>query len=164
VRTRFEGDLRVAGSGANDGWAQEPRSALALIILCDQLPRNIHRGDPRAFVFDDHARRVAEGLVDAGLDAELWPIERVFAYMPFEHAEDAASQARSVALLERLRDAVPAEQRAQFQTFLEYAESHRDVIERFGRFPHRNAILGRTDTDAEREWLASGAQSWGQKR
>ncbi len=160
VRRRFEADLRNAASGHLDTWQREPGWTLALVLLLDQFPRNIYRGTPRAFAFDPHARRVAERLIGAGAEAELWPIERAFIYMPLQHAEDLAGQQRAVALFEGLRDAAPGPQRAIFDSFLHHAGQHRDVITRFGRFPHRNATLGRASTEAERAWLAGGGRGW----
>lgn len=162
IRNRFESDLRVAAGSRLRAWESDPGTALALVLLLDQFPRNIYRGTPRAFAFDGHAERVADRLVEQGDDAGLWPIERAFVYMPFEHAESPASQDRAVALFEQLRATAPADQRATFDEFLRHAEQHREVIARFGRFPHRNAILGREDTPEEREWLAGSPGGWGQ--
>lgn len=162
VRRRFEADLRNAGAGHLDTWEREAESSLALVLLLDQFPRNVSRGTPRAFAFDAHARCVTKRLIERGGETELWSIERAFVYMPLQHAEDLADQERSVALFERLRDAAPHDQRETFDSFLHHAEQHRDVIARFGRFPHRNAVLGRAATHAESAWLAEGDRSWGQ--
>ena len=160
LRARFEADLRNAASGRYGRWEEDPCGALTLILLFDQFPRNMYRRTPRAFVFDGHARVVLERALAAGHDRSWWPIERAFAYMPLEHAEDPELQARSVALFSELAEAADPAQRELFDSFLAYAESHREVIDRFGRFPHRNEILGRETTDAEAAWLAEHG-GWG---
>ncbi len=143
VRARL-GPLHArAMAGEIDGWAGEPRGLLALVILLDQVPRNIHRGTPSAFATDAKALALARLAVDRGLDAGFEPDERLFLYLPFEHSEQLADQERSVALFRGLGDA----------NYLDYAIRHRDVIARFGRFPHRNAVLGRASTAAELAFL-----------
>ncbi|OZB43330.1 MAG: hypothetical protein B7X46_12750 [Thiomonas sp. 15-66-11] len=153
LRQRYLPLLREARHGACASWAASPRGALALLLLLDQLPRNIFRGGAEAFASDAQALRLALAVVDAGDDARLWPIERVFVYLPLEHAEDLAVQQRAVALFTALRDAMPTEQRQPFDGFLDYAVRHRDVIARFGRFPHRNDALGRASSEAEQAYL-----------
>ncbi|MDP2304636.1 MAG: DUF924 family protein [Pseudomonadota bacterium] len=140
---------RAGGGGA--------AGTLAAILTLDQLPRNIFRGRARAFATDARALRLATATVAAKLDRELGLSQRVFAYLPFEHAEDIASQNRSVALFTAL--AADSEGAASYVAF---AESHRATIARFGRFPGRNAALGRTDTPEEAAYLAEGGQTWGQ--
>jgi len=162
IRARFEADLRNAAAGRLTRWEREARGSLALVLLFDQFPRNMYRGRPRAFLFDEHGRAVAERAIRAGFDKALWPIERAFLYMPFEHVEDAAVQAESVRRFGALLDAVAEEQKPRFRNFLEYAERHREVIERFGRFPHRNVTLGRASTAEEEAYLAHGGETWGQ--
>lgn len=133
-----------AAAGALDGWAGEPRGALALIILLDQVPRNLYRGSARAFATDAKALAVCHAALAAGHDAALaTEVEKVFLYLPLEHSEDLADQERSVALFERLSD----------PTFRRFAVLHRDVIARFGRFPHRNNALGRETTAEEAAFL-----------
>ena len=141
--TRFADALRSAKSGAFDHWTATPRGALALIILLDQFPRNLHRGSPDAFAADIKARDIARAAIAKGFDRSLGPIERAFMYLPFEHSEDLADQHESVRLCETLGGDP-----------LDYARRHRDVILRFGRFPHRNAVLGRTSTIEEQAYLA----------
>jgi uncharacterized protein (DUF924 family) len=162
IRARFEADLRNAAAGRLKRWEADPHGALALVILFDQFPRNMYRGTPRAFLFDEHARAVARRALERELEADLAPIERVFLYMPFEHAEDLDAQEESVHRFETLLEAAPAGQVERFRTYLEFARSHRDVIARFGRFPHRNAVLGRESSDEERAYLADGGARWGQ--
>jgi uncharacterized protein (DUF924 family) len=132
------------------GWHTRPLGALAEVIVLDQFPRNLFRGDARAFAGDPRARTLAASLVDAGDDRALPPVARWVVYLPFEHAEDLAAQDRSVALFERLARETPAEG----DRVLDYARRHRDVIRRFGRFPHRNAALGRLSTADEAAYLA----------
>ncbi|MEZ5824064.1 MAG: DUF924 family protein [Geminicoccaceae bacterium] len=138
----------AALSGEFDGWAGTARGALALVILLDQMPRNVFRGTARAFAYDEKARAVSSAAVTAGMDRQLSPEEKIFLYLPFEHSEDLDDQRRSVELFTALGDAEA----------LKYAVVHLEIIERFGRFPHRNAALGRTSTPQERDYLAgSGA-------
>jgi uncharacterized protein (DUF924 family) len=162
IRGRFESDLRNAAGGRLGRWERTPRGALALILLFDQFPRNIYRGTARAFLFDESARAVLDRSLPPGRIDALWPIEKVFAWMPLEHAEDRDCQARSVECFASLVEAVDPAERGRYEEFLRYAQQHRDVIERFGRFPHRNAILERENTPEEAEWLAADAQGWGQ--
>lgn len=132
-----------AQSGALGHWVNEVVSGVALCLLLDQYPRNAFRGTPRAFASDDRARQVSQSLIDNELDATMIKVQRAFVYMPFMHAEDMAGQDRSVALFETLGDA----------NNLDFAIRHREIIERFGRFPHRNAILGRKSTPEEIAFL-----------
>ena len=126
---------------------------MALILLLDQMPRVIHRGTPGAFAQDDKARRFADKGLASGADRLLRPIERVFFYLPFEHSEDAADQERSVELFQELAAEVPEEWKKSFDFYLDFAVRHEAIIDRFGRFPHRNAILGRESTPEEIEFL-----------
>jgi uncharacterized protein (DUF924 family) len=148
IRDRFGAVIDAALGGAFAGWADGPRGALALVVLLDQLPRNALRGTPRMYAGDARARSVATGAIAAGFDAGLRPHERMFLYLPFVHAEDPDAQERSIALAKRLA------QETGFASPLEWAEKHAAVIRRFGRFPHRNAILGRPSTAAEIAFLA----------
>lgn len=125
-------------------WRATPEARLALVIVLDQFPRNIYRGSPLSFATDGLALREAEAAVEAGADAAVAAERRIFFYMPFEHSEAIEDQHRAVALCEALGN----------ETYLDYAIRHRVVIERFGRFPHRNPILGRISTPEEQEYLA----------
>ena len=127
-------------------WMDSADGALALVLLLDQIPRNVYRGSGHAFATDGLARRYALQAVEAGLDARMPADLRLFAYLPFEHAEDLADQDRAVALIGALGNA----------ELDRYARAHREVIARFGRFPHRNAALGRTSTPDEQAWLDAG--------
>ncbi|MGE5384586.1 MAG: DUF924 family protein [Betaproteobacteria bacterium] len=149
IRALFQPTVEAALDGSLADWAATPAGALALIVVLDQFPRNLFRGEARAFAGDPQARAVAREMVDAGLDRQLSPVQRVFAYLPFEHSEDMADQDRSVALFSAMAEATPG-----FEETLDYARRHREVIARFGRFPHRNAALGRTSTADEVAYLA----------
>lgn len=155
IRTRFEAVHARAAQGALSGWNAAPRSSVALVVLLDQFPRNIFRGRPDAFATDPLALETARELVSGPLHAELITVEKVFAYMPFEHSEDIDNQNRCVDLFEALE---PHEKK---QEWVDYAIEHRDIIARFGRFPHRNDILGRATTDEEASWLATTDQRFG---
>jgi uncharacterized protein (DUF924 family) len=137
----------AAKAGAFDHWAATARGGLALLILLDQVSRNLYRGAAEAFAADAKARAIAHAMLARGFDRTLTPVERIFVYLPFEHAEDLADQDLSVRLF-AARDAV-----GDGQT-VDYAERHREVIRRFGRFPHRNAALGRVSTAEEEAYLA----------
>lgn len=160
VRERFAADLQRSDSLHE--LEAEPAGALALVVLTDQFPRNIHRGTPRAFAFDERARGVTRRAIETGHELELRPIERVFLYMPLEHAEDIGLQDESVRRFRALAQEAPAHLRETFASFVWHAENHREVIARFGRFPHRNAVLGRESTAAERAYLDGGGANWGQ--
>lgn len=154
VRDRFAEDYERAAAGELDGWMSSPRGCLALILLLDQFPRNLFRGDPRAFATDEKARAVADHAVSTGLDRGLSPVERMFVYLPFEHSESVEDQRRSVELFLALDAELEAPE------VLDYAVRHREVIERFGRFPHRNEVLGRASTPEEEEFLKEPGSSF----
>lgn len=153
IRERFGQLLAAAASGAFDHWAVAPRGRLALILLFDQFPRNIHRDTPQAFAHDAKALQLALDGIAAGADRALRAIERVFFYLPLEHAESPEMQERSVALFTALAAGVPEADRKTFAGYVDYAVRHRDVVHRFGRFPHRNHILGRASTAEETAFL-----------
>jgi uncharacterized protein (DUF924 family) len=150
IRDRFGATIDVALAGGLRAWDEQgAEGALARILVLDQFTRNALRGTPAAFAGDALALAAARQLVDSNAYLELTPQQRSFAYMPFEHAEDAAMQARAVDLFTQLTEEHP-----EFSDSLDYARRHRDVIARFGRFPHRNAILGRASTPEETAYLA----------
>jgi uncharacterized protein (DUF924 family) len=150
VRERFGAAITQAVAGGLREWdAEGPQGALARIIVLDQFTRNARRGTPGMFEGDALALAAACQLVDSGADGELEPLQRLFVYLPFEHAEDARMQERSVELLAALAGAHPG-----FESELDYAHRHRGVIARFGRFPHRNPILGRASTAEELAFLS----------
>jgi uncharacterized protein (DUF924 family) len=149
IRERFGALVAQALAGALDGWtAAEPRAALARILVLDQFTRNIFRDTPRAFAGDAQALIGARELVARGGDRALTPLQRVFAYLPFEHAEDAQMQCESLRLFAAL-----LREDASMASFEDYARRHAEVIERFGRFPHRNEVLGRVSSADEAAFL-----------
>jgi len=154
VQARFREDHERATNGDLDAWREEARSALALVILLDQFPRNMFRGDARTHATDAKALATVEYAIERALDRELPAFQRMFLYMPFMHSENVEAQRRSVELFERLA----SEDGATDVT--EYAAGHRDIVERFGRFPHRNAILGRETTLEEAEFLTQPDSSF----
>lgn len=146
IRARFGAAVEAALQGAFEDWRRTPHGALALILLLDQFTRNVFRDTPRALAGDARALATAQALVERGDDRSLTPYERQFAYLPFEHAEDRAAQEVSLRLFAQLaREGLPGP--------LEWAQKHYDVIARFGRYPHRNAILGRESTPEELDFL-----------
>lgn len=147
VRERFLAVWVAAAQHQLAEWEHEPLSALALVIVLDQFPRNMFRASAKAFLTDRHAQGVADKIVARGWDQALTPAQRWFVYLPFEHAESLPLQERSVALFDALVDH-PGSAEA-----IEFAHRHHEVIARFGRFPHRNAVLGRDSTPAELEFL-----------
>lgn len=150
LRERFDGLLQKAKLGELAHWSENPEGALALVILLDQLSRNIHRGTPEAFAADPTALAIAKHAIAHGYDLRLTPEGRGFLYMPFEHSEVLADQERGVALFEALG----------LEEALDYMRRHREIIARFGRFPHRNAILGRSSTAEEIEFLKQPGSSF----
>ena len=155
VRQKFGGAMQLARSGALAGWRETSEGALALVILLDQFTRNAYRNTAAAFSGDAVAREVASLALDRGFDRELSIPGRLLLYHPFEHSEDLQDQERSVELFSALAAESPCEWRDYVDSFLRYASAHLEVIDRFGRFPHRNVALGRESTAAEQEWLAT---------
>ena len=153
IRARFEDLYEAAATGELDGWKEEARSCLALVILLDQFPRNMFRGDPRSYATDRKAQQTAEDAVDRAFDRELPAFQRMFLYMPFMHSENLEHQRRSVELFRGLGGEGEADP-------LHYAVRHMEIIERFGRFPHRNEILGRQTTPEEAEFLTQPGSSF----
>lgn len=147
VRDRFEGAYEEAAAGRLEHWKDEARSCLALIILLDQFTRNMFRGEPKTYATDDKALEAARHAVEHAYDRELTPYGRLFVYLPFEHSEDLEDQRFSVELFRGLAAEMGSED------LLDYAVRHLEIIERFGRFPHRNEILGRATTPEEAEFL-----------
>ena len=145
-RDRFPDAHHAAARREHAHWMDDAEGALALLILLDQIPRNVFRGSGHAFASDGLARQYATQALAAGFDAASEPELRMFFYLPFEHSEDMADQDRAVELFAALGN----------DNLLGYANAHRDVIARFGRFPHRNAALGRSNTPDEQAWLDAG--------
>jgi uncharacterized protein (DUF924 family) len=160
VRERWAVAVEAAARGDLDGWLDAPRPALALVILLDQFPRNLWRGGAQAFVHDARALDAARRAIAAGhLDA-LSPVEQSFLLLPFEHAESLDAQRESVLLFDRIVGHAPIEWVPLLQGYADYARRHHAVIERFGRFPHRNAILDRESTPEEAAYLAGGGETF----
>lgn len=147
IKRRFGAVYDGLKDGVPDDWLARPEGTLAAIIVLDQFPRNMFRDDARAFATDETALALSKRAIAQGLDDELTPKERSFLYMPFQHSEDAGDQARSVGLFAALGN----------PSNLDFALRHQAVIDRFGRFPHRNNVLGRTSTAEEEAFLAKGA-------
>jgi uncharacterized protein (DUF924 family) len=150
IATRFGTLVEDAAAGRLGRWGETARGSLGLCLLLDQFPRNAWRGTPRAFAHDPAARAAASAALDRGHDRELDPEGRMFLYLPFEHSEDLDDQERCVALMAGLSN----------EEWLDYAVRHRDIIARFGRFPHRNRILGRPSTEAEIVFLREPGSSF----
>ncbi|HEY9736541.1 MAG TPA: DUF924 family protein [Trichocoleus sp.] len=148
IRRHFLDDYEQAAADQLTHWQEQPRSCLALIVLLDQVPRNLFRGNPRSFATDAQALAAARHALAQGFDQALAPVERIFIYLPFEHSENLADQQESVRRVQAL-----VAQHPELENILDYAIRHREVIEQFGRFPHRNEILGRETTAEEAEFL-----------
>lgn len=149
IRARFLPAVECALAGELNEWAESPQGALALLILLDQFPRNLFRGSARSFAGDAQALHIAGAAIAQGWDRAMNSVERAFVYLPFEHSESLADQERALALFESL-----TKDDAGTDSYLDYARRHHEVIVRFGRFPHRNAALGRASTPAEEAYLA----------
>lgn len=150
ITQRFAATYNELRAGVPEAWLETPDGHLAAIIVLDQFPRNMFRGEARSFETDPLALSLAKQAITRGFDAQLPPIKRWFVYMPFEHSEEAADQARCVELMATLGNDVA----------LDYALRHKAVIDRFGRYPHRNVILGRSDTSEEVEFLREPGSSF----
>lgn len=146
IRRRFAGTHERAMTGALDGWESTAEGTLALLLLLDQFPRNMFRGSARAFEGDEKARSIAAAALLKGYDSQVAPELRSFFYLPFEHSEDMADQERAIALYTAAGD----------EDGLKWAKLHADIIRRFGRFPHRNACLGRETMPEEQKFLDDG--------
>ena len=154
VTARFAGLYEEAAAGDLDGWREDAEGCLALVIVLDQFPRNMFRGDGRIHAEDDRALVASKYAVEHALDRELPAFMRMFLYMPFMHSESVEDQRRSVELFERLAGEEGA------PDVVSYAVAHRDIVERFGRFPHRNEILGRETTQEEAVFLTTEGSSF----
>lgn len=157
---RFGAEVEQALAGGLGEWCAEPEGWLVLILLLDQLPRMIHRGTPAAFAGDARALALTRQGLAQGWERTLVPIRQVFVYLPLEHVEDLACQELAVERFGQLYRQAQAGERELFASFLDYAERHCQVIRRFGRFPHRNAILGRSSTVEESAFLAQPGSSF----
>lgn len=155
IRDRFLDLHAQAARGELDHWQEAPESCLALIVLLDQFSRNLFRASPQAFESDEKVLAIAKQAIARGFDQQRSPLERLFMYLPFEHSECLDDQHRSVALMQQLAIAHP-----ELDDCYDYAIRHLKVIQAFGRFPHRNAVLGRTATPAEAEFLKQPGSSF----
>jgi uncharacterized protein (DUF924 family) len=149
IRLKYEGAHHAAARGEHDAWIETAEGALALVILLDQFPRNLYRGSGHAFATDPKARRIAGDAIERGCHRAVAADFRQFFYLPFEHSEHLEDQDHGVALCAKSGDA----------DLVKWATIHRDIITRFGRFPHRNASLGRATTEAEQAFLKDGGFS-----
>jgi uncharacterized protein (DUF924 family) len=162
IRKQFAALLERAARGELSHWADSPRRCLSLIILLDQFPRQIYRGTARAFAYDSQALGFALHGMQSAADGALNIIERLFFYMPLQHAESLEVQDEAVAAYRRLAGEAPLQLRSTFAAALESAEEHRQIIRQFGRFPHRNAVLNRPPAEGEVRWLKENPQAFGQ--
>ena len=162
IEAQFGEVVERASTGELKHWAEEPEPRLALIILLDQFRRNIYRGAPDAFAHDSVALKLCvEGTI-AGVHDQLTPEQRIFFFMPLQHAESLKIQDKSVSIYNALAESVTGTLRETFTTCAHFAELHRDIVAEFGRFPHRNVILGRENSSAEATYLSADAPSFGQ--
>ena len=160
VVDRFAADHEAARTGGRAAWLSSPRGSLAYIIVLDQFSRNMFRGDPGSWATDVQALAAAKSLIDSGADQALRTHERVFVYMPLMHSENIADQERCIALFQNLVDESVGQAKDAVSNNVAYAVMHRDIVARFGRFPHRNAILGRVSTPEEVEFLTQPGSSF----
>lgn len=154
IRERFFADYLAAIGGELRGWQTSASASLAFILLVDQFPRNMFRGEPAAFAGDSLALAAAMRAIENGFDRVLPPLRRAFIYLPFEHSENLADQERAVELFEAMRG------QPEVSSMIDYAYRHREIIARFGRFPHRNQILGRDSTPEEAAYLRQPGSSF----
>ncbi len=162
IAKEFSDDIDKASDGKLDHWAHEPKGRLALILLLDQFRRNIFRNTPEAFEKDPAALKLCvEGAMEKK-DKGLTPIHKAFFYMPLQHAESRKVQEKSREVFQRLADAVSPTYKETFETIAQFADLHADIVERFGRFPHRNKLLNRDNSTEEEEFLAGDSPSFGQ--
>ncbi len=159
ILSDYAHDVERASDGELDHWAQSPSGRLALILLLNQFRRNIYRGTPEAFSKDKVALKLCIEGAMANLDSGLAPIYRVFFYMPLQHAESRKVQEKSVDLFSKIAKAVSPTYKETFETIAQFAELHADIVMQFGRFPHRNKMLGRENTAEEEEYLSGDSQS-----
>ena len=162
IQDQFAATLQAACQSELNGWLDDPEGRLAYIVLTDQFSRQIHRGTAQAFASDALALSAAREGISRGMDRDLELNQRSFFYMPFEHSEALLDQHTAVGLFAQLRNETPPPYRQNTGESLRHAQQHRDIIQRFGRFPHRNALLDRVSTEAEVEYLAQASNRFGQ--
>jgi uncharacterized protein (DUF924 family) len=164
IRSRFGALVPLACKGELLDWQTTPDGALALILLLDQFTRNLYRSTPEAYMGDASAFEIVNRAIDRKLDRELHPVARIWLYHPFHHAEQVEEQDRGIALLDTLLQSAPCLWHPYIQRSIKGWNRHRDIVARFGRFPHRNQVLGRESTDEERAFLAADGETFGQGR
>jgi len=162
ISRRFSASVRCAARGELSAWEQAPQSCLALVILLDQFPRNLYRETAEAFQHDSRALDIASRGVAAEYLEQLSVIEQCILVLPYEHSEDLPVQRAGIELFEQIVDEAGSEWEAFARVSLDFARRHLEIVERFGRFPHRNAALGRPSTPAEQAYLDGGGESFGQ--
>lgn len=160
IRSAFGAELEDASAKRLESWLATPRGRLALVVVCDQFSRNAYRGSPRAFALDGYALSLTEAGLANGAHAALNPAHRVAFYLPLMHAEDRTCQQRSLELCKRLLEEAPEELRPALSLVNEAAERHARIVERFGRYPHRNEVVGRATTAEEAEFMKSPDSSY----
>lgn len=160
IKARFSDYLPKVINGELEEWRQTPLGTLALILLTDQFPRNMFRGTAQAFAYDAIARAFCKEGIKDGTAQSLRPIQRVFFYLPLEHSESLADQEYCIQLFKQLAEASEPALKPTIENYIDFALRHRDIIDRFGRFPHRNAILNRDSTQAEIEFLQTPGSSF----
>lgn len=160
IRHRFGAALEPARRGELDGWTATPRGTLALLLLLDQFPRNVYRDDPRSFASDAHGLEIARAAIKRGDDLQVLPVQRTFFYLPFEHSEDLADQRIAVEKIRANHASAQGEVKKLLEEAVDYAIRHQEVIARFGRFPHRNKIVGRPSTPEEEDFLKQPGSSF----
>ena len=160
ITSRFELTTRGIRNGEFIEWQSDPKGMLASIICVDQFPRNMYRGTPESFAFDPIALGFAKLLVGRNWDEDLPLVYRLFCYLPFEHSESLTDQDTAVSLIGAIRDQAAVDEKELFENFFQFAWRHYQVIEQFGRYPHRNEILGRESTQAELEFLTKPGSSF----
>ncbi len=160
IRDRFEKHIQAAARGDYDDWQESAEPCLAFIVLLDQFPRNVYRNSPEAFAYDDKARQISLYGLEKEHDTKLPLYGRLFFYMPFQHSEQIEHQRKSLKLYEALLDDAPSELRQTFETVMDYARRHHQIIARLGRFPHRSELLGRKSTPDEIEFLKEPGSSF----
>jgi uncharacterized protein (DUF924 family) len=163
IREQFTSVVAAATRGDFDSWVQSPRSSLALVLLLDQFPRNMWRGTAKAFAHDAQALRAAREAVARGHLDSLAPIEQAFLVLPFQHSESVEDQRESVRLSSEIARTAPPAWQPILERYLQFAKQHLALVDRFGRFPHRNHILGREATAEEEAYLAGGGTTFGQE-
>ncbi len=160
IRDHYEKDVQNAADGGLDHWQKEAAGRLALVLLLDQFTRNIYRNTPDSFAYDEIALHICTKGIQKGMDVEVHPIKRVFFYLPMMHAEDLDVQKQSIRTFKSLLDMAPSNMTEYLRGTYDFAVRHHDIVKRFGRFPHRNEILGRKSTKEEIEFLKTPQSSF----